>query len=95
MSIDKAELLALHLQAFVPLRIREYEAVGGPDECDFGRVRNVYPPEIGSHGDALLYQDKKHTARIMDMLVDGLAVLAFCPGGVIAFGCHFEAKVRW
>ena len=93
MSIDKAELLTLRLQAFVPLRIREYEAIGGPDEQDFGRVRNVYPWKLGSHGDALFYREKGQTAEVMGILVDGLAVLAFCPGGITAFGCHFEVKM--
>lgn len=93
MTDFKRELLALHLEAFVPLRIREYLASGGPDEWDWGRARNVYPCKLGSHGDALFYREKGQTAEIIGILVDGLAILAFCPGGVTAFGCHFEAKV--
>jgi hypothetical protein len=84
-------LLKLHIETLVPLAIEEYRLSGGPSEHDFARIRNVYPTEIGSHGDALLYREKKQTARMVNMLVDGLAVLAFCPGGVTTFGCHFEA----
>ncbi len=84
-------LLRLHTETFVPLAIEEYRLSGGPSEHDFARIRNVYPTEVGSHGDALLYREKGQTARMMNILVDGLAVLAFCPGGVTAFDRHFEA----
>ena len=86
-------LLQLHVETWVPFRIHDYVQQGGPQERDFARVRNEYPHELGAHGDALLYREKKTTARIMSMLIDGIAVLAFCPGGITTLGCHFEVKL--
>jgi hypothetical protein len=42
--------------------------------------------------EALFYASKA-TRRTMRILVECLAVLAFLPGGITAFGCHFEATV--
>lgn len=91
MNDFKTALLQLHLQTMVSICIHDYAQQGGPSEEDYARIRNLYPTEIGSHGDAIQFREKGQTARMIDMLVDGLAVLAFCPGGVTAFGLHFEA----
>lgn len=47
---------------------------------------------IAEHGDVILYQSKKkgETARAFNALAEGLAILSFAPGGVTAFGLHFE-----
>ncbi len=89
----KRSLLAAHLEASVPFLIHDYIKAGGPSEQDFARASLVYPTEIGSHGDALMYREKGQTARMMNILADGVAILAFGPGGITLFGCHFEAKV--
>lgn len=85
-------LIASHLETVVPFLIHDYMQQGGPSEQDFARARLVYPFEIGSHGDALLFREKGQTSRILHMLADGVAILAFCPGGITLFGCHFEVK---
>jgi hypothetical protein len=87
-----AGLLKTHLEVAVPLRIQEYLQAGGPSDLDYDRVRTVYPPQLGSLGDVLLFGGKR-AAAVMGMLTDGLAVMAFCPGGVSVFGLHFEAQV--
>jgi hypothetical protein len=86
-------LLTAHLEMAVPIQIHDYLSKGGPSEVDFGRIRNVYPTQIGSHGDAVQFRDSKWTATIITMVVDGLAVLSFVPGGVTAFGLHWETRV--
>ncbi len=88
------ELLRMHLELCVPLRIWEYQQQDGPSDLDFARIRTEYSEYLGSHGDAILYREKDTTTRAMNMLVDGLAVLSFCPGGVTVFGLHFETKVE-
>jgi hypothetical protein len=48
---------------------------------------------IGEKGDVILYRSKRdgETANAFNHLAEGLACLAFVPGGVTAFGLHFEA----
>lgn len=82
-------LLMLHVEAMVPLAIADYQQKGGPSDLDRERARMQYPDLIGSHGDNLLYQGKT-TAKVIGALVDGLAILAFCPGGITFAGLHFE-----
>lgn len=89
--MEKEELLRLHLEVAVPLLMHEYRLVGGPSEQDYARARNMYPTKLGAQGDALLFRDKR-TAEVIDVLADGMAILAFCPGGVSALGLHFEAE---
>src|SRR5437870_6520227 len=86
-----AERIAAHLQTHVRPAIRFYLRKGGPDEEDYERVR-AYALDIGSFGDAILFPDgkgneKEHLAK----LVDGVAVLSFCPGEVHLLGLDFEA----
>lgn len=87
--------LAIALSAAVPLKITEYRQRGGPSDEDIRRVREESCWLIASQADSLLYRDHREprgkTAQIFNCLVDGLAVMAFCPGGVRMFGEHFEA----
>jgi hypothetical protein len=81
--------LRAHLQAQVPSRIRYYLGKDGPSEEDLERVRS-YATDLGTYGDLILFpngNDKPY----LEKLVDALAVLAFCPGGVTVFGLHFDA----
>jgi hypothetical protein len=92
--MNNNELLRMQLELCVPLRIHEYKQMGGPSDLDFARIRNEYPQYIGSHGDAILFREKDTTTRAVNMLVDGVAVLSFVPGGVTLFGMHFETKIE-
>ncbi len=82
-------LIQTHLQAHVPLEIARIEQRGGITEADVERARG-YALDISAHGDALLFQTKGQSGQIMTKLAEGLAVLSYCPGGVTAFGLHFD-----
>lgn len=82
-------LIQAHLDCTVPLAIARLRAGGGPTEEDFARVR-AYASYLGSNGDALLYHVKGKTGQAMDVLVDAVAVLAFCPGGIRLYGLSFN-----
>lgn len=88
------DILCVSLSAAVPLRILEYQSRGGPSDSDFERVRG-YAEILGEKGDILQFRSKKkgETAEIFNKVADGLAVMAFCPGGVKFRELRFEAKV--
>lgn len=49
-------LLPDAVDAIVRLRMREYEAQGGPTEADFERIRK-FAQVLAEQGDALLYEE--------------------------------------
>jgi hypothetical protein len=83
------KLIQAHLEATVPAVIWEIEERGGITEADYERVR-AYAIYIGSHGDAILYHVKGQTGPAMSKLVESIAVLSYCPGGITTFGLHFD-----
>ncbi len=89
----KESLLATHLQAFVPLEIRELHKQGGITEWHIEEAQQRMRAfrETPGASESLLYFDKQHTQTAISILVECLAVMAFLDGGVTAFGCHFEA----
>ena len=91
--MSATELLPIHLQMAVPLRIAELEANGGPTKEDFCRVRE-YAADFGSRGDAILFHVKGETAEMVNRLVDSIAVMAFVPGGISVFGLEFVGQVN-
>lgn len=85
--------------AFVPLLIKEWEQVGGPDEYEtklaMDRFRKILEMEDGAEGGVeLLYSIPGKTDKAMSALLQALAVMAFIPGGITVFGHHFEAG-KW
>ena len=48
---------------------------------------------MGEHGDDILFPkaNKGNETEAMDKLVEGIAVLAFCPGGIRIFGLEYDA----
>lgn len=84
--------LAISAACAVPLRIAEYRAKGGPTEADRERVRG-HSQLLAEKGDVLQMGGGKkgEAARVFNALVDGLAVLAFQPGGVRFAGQRYEA----
>lgn len=86
------ELLRCTLESTVPFRILELQQFGGPLERDWAEAQ-AFGDVLAFEGDALLFQGhrKGDTARVMRGLIRALAVAAFVPGGVTAFGLHFEA----
>jgi hypothetical protein len=76
-------LLLDMLALAVPLRILEYEKVGGPTEPDLARTQS-FGIVLAEKGDVLLFGGKKkgEAAELFNRLADAVAVMAFCPGGV-------------
>ena len=86
----KLELIRLTLEVGVPFAIHDLQKQGGPTEWHFGEA-SAFAWRLGAEGDTLLYRTKGNTAEMMDRLIDCIAILAFCPGGITTFGLHFEA----
>jgi hypothetical protein len=85
-------LLQTTLEATVPFRMLELRQWGGPTEGDWEEAR-AFADVLAFEGDALLFKGHKQddTARVMRGLIRALAVMAFVPGGVTAWGLHFDA----
>lgn len=97
MSIpDAAEYAAQHvpallptLDAAVPLKILDLAHCSAHDLTVLA-MQAV--EQIAAHGDALMYRSQPGaTAEAMKHLIRGLAVLAYCPGGVTFAGRHWCA----
>ncbi len=85
--------MAIAIGPAVLLRIAELRLGGGPDADDLKRA-SAASDLLGSKGDLLMFRGGKkgECAHVFNELTHGLAVLAFMPGGVTAFGQHFEAN---
>ena len=91
-----AVLLKSTLSAAVPLWILDLQ------KLPFARVMeraSECGQHVAEHGDDLMFRssklaNKRHggSAAAFNRLAEGLACLAFCPGGVRFMGLHFEAK---
>lgn len=81
------------LEAAVPLRILTLHAQGRPTDEDWVRARE-FSVELATKGDVLLYGGGKRNeaADLFNKLVQTVAVIAFCPGGITVFGRHWEAR---
>ena len=84
------ELLRTHLSAFVPLMIHEF--LSGMRELIMPRPDLALV--IAEHGDHILYRGE-YAAQAVNALVEAIATLAFCPGGVSCFGLHFEVPLEF
>lgn len=84
------ELLKITLAAAVPIWILELKRNSNPDELLVRAKRcGQY---IAEKGDVLQFGGKKgQAAQAFNALAEGLACLAFAPGGVTFCGLHFEA----
>ena len=84
-------LLKLSLEAAVPLWIDKLQKQ--PWSTVMAR-KDEAAQIIAEKGDIILYRSKKvgETAKAFNSLAEGVAILAFAPGGVKVFGLHFEAK---
>lgn len=86
------ELLRFSLILGVPNAMRDLHLQGGPLERDWESAR-TFAETLATQGDNLLYKSKKkgETAALMAQLIRALAVMAYVPGGVTAWGLHFDA----
>jgi len=90
-NVADSGLLAIALSSAVPLWI---EQLRSRDWAYIEQRAKVCSQEIAEHGDNILYRSRKkgETATAFNRLAEGVACLAFAPGGVTIFGQHFEAK---
>jgi hypothetical protein len=84
-------LLAATLEVAVPMWIEQMRS--WPPERVQARAKEL-APVIASTADNVLFRGKKRgqTAEAFNRLAEGVACLAFAPGGVKIFGLHFEAN---
>ena len=87
--MDQLEQLRGFLLLAVPLKIAHLERQGGPNETQWQYVREH---NVSQKADELIYGSSQEQARLARECVYALAVLAFKPGGVRAFGCHFQSN---
>ena len=85
--------LGIALSAAVPLHILRLKEKGGPDAADFQKA-SKFSSALGERGDILLFGGGKkgECADLFNSVAFGIAVLAFCPGGIDLFGQHWETK---
>jgi len=81
------------LSVAVPLWIERLRGLSWEEKQK--RVVDV-PTLLGEKGDVMLFGggEKGEAGEVFNRLAEGVAVLAFMPGGVNVFGCHFEAKEK-
>jgi hypothetical protein len=81
------DLLPIALQAAVPLWIgRVREMTPGQRQARAAELAQV----IAERGDSILFRGKRgESAAAFNALAEGLAIGAFQPGGVTAFGSHW------
>ena len=86
------ELLRFALIMGVPNAMRDLHLQGGPLDRDWEAAR-AFADTLAEKGDNLIYKSKKkgETAQLCAELIRTLAVMAFVPGGVTAWGLHFDA----
>ena len=86
----KVQLLSCTLQLAIPLWIEELR--GRSWEHIESRAK-MCSDVVAVHGDNLMFRSKKKgdSAEAFNRLAEGIACLAFCPGGVKIFGNHWEA----
>jgi hypothetical protein len=90
-------LLTVALEAAVALRIAELCRL---DDATFARsfdraVLDRLAQTVAEHGDDLLFRStgrrRGESARVFNAVADGIALLAFAPGGATLFGRSWVA----
>ena len=80
-------LLGSTLAVAVPLWV---ELIAADASADQLRERATRCSAIlATNGDALMFRTKGTTADVFNALAEGVACMAFCPGGVKCFGSHW------
>lgn len=84
------ELARLTLALGVPIEIDNLRKSGGPNDYQMDAAHEYITHQ--RLGEAIMYCAKNETRESMRVLIEIVAILAFCPGGVSVCGLHFEAK---
>lgn len=89
---SNGELLRFALILGVPKAMDDLRLRGGPDAADWEKAR-TFADTLAEKGDNLIYKSTKkgETAALCAELIRMLAIMAFVPGGVSAWGLHFDA----
>ena len=95
----QASLLGMMLQVAVPLWFLKIEALAGSlSASEFAQEIAARAKRCGDdvaeHGDCLMFRVKDKSAHVFNSLAEGIACMAFCPGGVTLFGTHWERKIK-
>jgi hypothetical protein len=78
------------LQCAVPLHIQDVRGWTAEQRVAYCRE---HADTVASQGDVLQFGGKKgEAAKLFNILARCLACLAYQPGGVKLFGCHWEAE---
>jgi hypothetical protein len=81
------------LKSMLPLAVfMAQHRVAGMSERELAKRRTVCSQYLAEHGDALMYRQDDKTADAFNRTAEAIAILSFSPGGVDAFGMHFEWK---
>lgn len=95
----QASLLSTSLSVAVPLWIMQLDELRKTlDPDDFARHLSdragVCSRVVAETGDYLMFRgegkQKGKSAEVFNRLAEGVACMAFCPGGITAFGSHWE-----
>ena len=86
---DAAHLLGIALDCVVPIEIRAWRWSWEMIE----RRARICAQEVASKGDIIQYKSKG-TAEAFNRLAEGLACLAFAPGGVTFLGRHWQEEMK-
>ncbi len=91
--MDGEAALAGMLAVAVPLWIENVRDMPWKEKLERARECSQI---VAEKGDVILYKSKKkgETAAAFNALAEGVAILAFAPGGVTVFGMHFEATEK-
>ena len=83
-------LLKLSIEVAVPLWIDRLKHLSFRYRQQRGAICSQH---VAEKGDIILYKSKKagESAEAFNRLAEGIAILAFAPGGVTFCGLHFEA----
>lgn len=90
-QFPNTELLKITLALAVPIWIEKVRRYSPAYRAQRARVLG---PIVAEKGDVIQFKSKKkgETADAFNALAEGLAILAFAPGGVKFAGMHWEAK---
>lgn len=93
MEFRALSILVTCLDVAVPLWIEKLRELTAESRIERARICS---DAIAFKGDVILFKSKKkgETAEAFNRLAEGIACLAFAPGGVKAFGRHWNARRR-
>jgi hypothetical protein len=85
------DALTISLEAAVPLWIDKHKHTSV--EARIARAREL-ADVVAGHGDDILFRSKRkgESAKAFNALAEGLALMAYQPGGVSFAGEHWEAQ---